>query len=157
MMLEPDREAAIALGIEIDRNRPSEGCRDPDNAGPFGHDRTFAELGSAVKNTLSHRARALRALSLKLGDAVDVFTGLHLDEGEGRFGAELDGVLLGDDDRDDLPGPFDGALPILDVVSGDFVTTALGPELTPTTLAERELGLSTSELLQELGEPGAVE
>jgi XTP/dITP diphosphohydrolase len=26
---------------------------------PTGHDRTFAELGEAVKNTLSHRARAL--------------------------------------------------------------------------------------------------
>ena len=26
---------------------------------PAGHDRTFAELGDAIKNTLSHRSRAL--------------------------------------------------------------------------------------------------
>jgi XTP/dITP diphosphohydrolase len=26
---------------------------------PLGHDQTFAELGDSVKNTLSHRARAL--------------------------------------------------------------------------------------------------
>lgn len=29
---------------------------------PDGHDKTFAELGSEVKNTLSHRARALEKL-----------------------------------------------------------------------------------------------
>jgi XTP/dITP diphosphohydrolase len=26
---------------------------------PLGHDQTFAELGEAVKNTISHRSRAL--------------------------------------------------------------------------------------------------
>lgn len=35
---------------------------------PAGHERTFAELGDAVKNTLSHRARALRQVIAYLAD-----------------------------------------------------------------------------------------
>jgi len=34
---------------------------------PEGYDRTFAELGEEIKNTISHRARALRALREGLG------------------------------------------------------------------------------------------
>ena len=35
---------------------------------PAGHDRTFGELMKGVKNELSHRARALALLRLKLRD-----------------------------------------------------------------------------------------
>jgi len=35
---------------------------------PLGHDQTFAELGDSVKNTLSHRARALAQVAAFLAE-----------------------------------------------------------------------------------------
>ncbi len=38
---------------------------------PEGYDRTFGELGQEIKNTISHRARALQALHEKLEQEID--------------------------------------------------------------------------------------
>ena len=39
---------------------------------PLGYDKTFGELGQDIKNQLSHRAKALTALSEKLKDMKDI-------------------------------------------------------------------------------------
>lgn len=63
-------------GVEILAEGAVEGLitSEPRGAGGFGYDpvfevdgRTFAEMGPAEKNELSHRARAIRALAMELG------------------------------------------------------------------------------------------
>lgn len=63
-------------GVEILADGTVEGliASEPRGEGGFGYDpvfevdgRTFAEMGPAEKNELSHRARAIRSLALELG------------------------------------------------------------------------------------------
>ena len=63
----------IVEGEIISERRGGEGFGYDPIFQPTGYDKTFAELGNDIKNTISHRARAVKKLGEYLDKVDEVF------------------------------------------------------------------------------------